>query len=276
MRGEFLPIWSETWREIWLPLARPSHVPPDLFSELYRELVPALASSPTPERLAEIAADPIKGRSAFRRVKADSFQGERALIEFLERAHGVFEDLGGDALANRYFLLIGEFLSKFNLRYDLRRPFALAPTLSGVFSGLVNELKEVSGRDPHLHSLMVDFEESLRDLRADSSARMIKTCIQKEINLLEALGHNCPGVASDTLGRICDEVDSWPHDRIKEAVKALYKFTCSYPGIRHGGTPATALRDIEMKDMVAMTAVFAGFTPYLAHQLDFEGIYRGQ
>lgn len=276
MRGEFLPVWSETWRGIWAPLAKHSGAPADLFSELFRELAPAIVPGPSPERLAEIIGDPVRGRAAFRRVKSDTLLGERALVEFLERAHGVADDLGGDALANRYFVLVEAFLSKFSLRYDLRRPFALNPTLSGVFAGLVRELKDVSLRAPHIHSLMIDFEEALRDLHADSSSGRIRICIQKQVNLLEALGQNCPGVASNTLGRICDEVGSWPHDKIKEAVKTLYKFTCSYPGIRHGGTPATALRDIETKDMVAVTVMLAGFTPYLAHQLDSDIIYRGQ
>ena len=276
MRGEFLPIWSETWGGIWSPLAKHAGAPRDLFSELYRELASAFVLAPSPERLAEIAANPAKGRATFRQVKADGLQGERAVVEFLERAHGVVDDLGGDALANRYFILVEAFLSKFSLRYDLRRPFALNPTLSGVFAGLIRELKAVTLRDPHFHSLMVDFEESLRDLSKDSSSRRIRICIQKQVNLLEALGQNSPGVAANTLGAICDQVGSWPHDKIKEAVKALYKFTCSYPGIRHGGTPATALRNIEIKDMVAMTVVLAGITPYLAHQLDSDIAYRGQ
>ena len=40
----------------------------------------------------------------------------------------------------------------------------------------------------------------------------IKTCIQKQVNLLEAIGSAFPGVKRKTLGAICDQVgNSWPH-----------------------------------------------------------------
>ena len=58
-------------------------------------------------------------------------------------------------------------------------------------------------------------------------------------------------------------------------MKSLYKFSCDYPGIRHAGNPATALRPIEMRDMVAMSILLAGFAPYLSYQLDAEAVYRG-
>lgn len=57
--------------------------------------------------------------------------------------------------------------------------------------------------------------------------------------------------------------------------KNLYRFASDYPGIRHGGTPAHALREIEMKDMVAITVLLAGFAPYLSHQLNSDIVYRG-
>jgi hypothetical protein len=62
---------------------------------------------------------------------------------------------------------------------------------------------------------------------------------------------------------------------VQEAIKSLYKFTNSYPGIRHAGTPATALRVIDMRDLVAMSILLAGFTPYLSDQLDANIVYRG-
>ena len=58
-------------------------------------------------------------------------------------------------------------------------------------------------------------------------------------------------------------------------MKDLYKFACDYPGIRHGGTAANARRDIDMRDMVAISVLLAGFTPYLSHQVDSNIVYRG-
>jgi hypothetical protein len=275
MRGEFIAVWSETWPTIWLPLAGHEAAPNDLFCELYRELAMALKAPPSVEALADIIDDPVRSMEAFKAMNSADFAGERAFVTFLEDIHPILDDLGGDPLANCYFNLLEAFTNKFSLRYDLRRPCTLCPTLPGVFASLVRDLRFVTSQDTHLDSLMRDFENAIRDLRTDSSDGRIKTCIQKEVNLLEAIGRICPGVTKTTLGAICDQVGTWPHQQIKDAMKNLYGFTSDYPGIRHGGTPANAIRTIEMRDMVAMTILLAGFTPYLTDRLNAEAVYRG-
>ena len=152
----------------------------------------------------------------------------------------------------------------------------LCPTLTGVFASLVRDLRVLTSQDTHLDVLMKDFENAVRDLRHDCSDGRIKTCIQKQMNLLEAIGRQCPGVTGSTLGAICNEVGTWPHEKVKEAMKSLYGFASDYPGIRHGGTPASALRTIEMRDMVAMSILLAGFTPYLTDQFNADAVYRGR
>jgi hypothetical protein len=132
----------------------------------------------------------------------------------------------------------------------------------------------LSATDPHLDALMKEFEDALRDLRDGCSDGRIKTCIQKQVNLLEAIGRMNPGVTGRTLGAICDQVGTWPHEKLKTAMKDLYGFTSDYPGIRHGGTPTNALRTIDMRDMVAMSILLAGFTPYLSDKLDPELVFR--
>lgn len=275
MRGEIIGVWSETWREIWSKLAKPGVAPDDLFCELYRELTNAFDERPDVTALASIIDDTAQAKSAFRKTKPTQFRGELPLLEFFEKAHVIMADLGGDPLTNRYFLLMEGFLEKFSLRYDLRRPFSLHPTLPGVFSRLVRELRAYTSRDAALHALMVEFEDSVRDLGKTPTGGKIKTCIQKQVNLLEAIGRNCPGVQSGTLGRMCDEVGTWPHDKVKEAMKNMYKFTSDYPGIRHGGTQANAIRDIEMRDLIAVSILLAGFSPYLTDQINSNIVYGG-
>jgi hypothetical protein len=225
--------------------------------------------------LDEIANDPERSREAFEQTQASDFVGERAIIRFLEEAHSVLQDLADESLTNHYFNLLEAFIEKFSLRYDLRRPCTLCPTLPGIFTRLLSDLRTATAQDTHFDGLRKDFEAAVRDLRIDDSDARIRTCIQKQINLLEALGSRAPGVTGNTLGRICDQVGTWPHEKIKEAIKALYTFTCDYPGIRHGGTPANAIRTIEMKDLVALSIVLAGFTPYLTDQLDANMVYLG-
>lgn len=217
-------------------------------------------------------------REGLANTLAEDFAGERALVGFFESVHdtlGEFEDPGDDTLNNRYFNLLSAFIEKFSLRYDLRRPCILCPTLPGVFASLVRDLRALTAVDPHLDALMKDFENAVRDLRQGCSDGRIKTCIQKQVNLLEAVGRTFPGVTGTTLGAICDQVGTWPHEKLKAAMKDLYVFASDYPGIRHGGTPANALRAVDMRDLVAMSILLAGFAPYLSNGLNPDLMYRG-
>lgn len=216
-------------------------------------------------------------REAFEKVTAESLVGELAIVSFLESVQGIlegFEDSGDDTLTNRYFNLLTCFIEKYSLRYDLRRPCTLCPTLPGVFASLMRDLRTITSQDAHLDGLMKDFEESIRDLRIDYSDRRIKTSIQKQVNLLEALGRTYPGIRRKTLGAISGQLKNWPHADVMQALQSMYAFTCDYPGIRHGGTPTSALRPVDMRDMVAVSILLAGFTPYLAHGINAEVVYR--
>lgn len=275
MRGEFIGVWSETWREIWTPLIDQEGVPEDIYCEIYRELSEAFKAQPRPEVLADVIDDPLQSKEALQAIGAHMFAGERALVVFFERTHGALDDLAGDGLSNTYFNLLSAFVDKFSLRYDLRRPCALCPTLPGMFSSLVRDLRTATAQDAHLTSLMKEFEDAVRDLRTDCSDGRIKTCIQKQVNLLEALGRSCSGVTETELGGICNQLSTWPHHAMKAALKNLYGFASDYPGIRHAGTPKNALRAIEMRDMVAMCILLAGFMPYLTDQVNAEIVYRG-
>lgn len=275
MRGEFIGVWSETWREIWLPLIDHDEIPEDIFCELYRVLAPTLRGRPSIEALADVIDNPGQSRAAFEKTSANDLAGERALVTFFEAAHSALDELVGDDLSNRYFNLLAGFIDKFSLRYDLRRPCTLCPTLPGVFASLVRDLRVLTSQDAHLDALMKEFENAIRDLRHDCSDGRIKTCIQKQVNLLEAIGRTAPGVTGTTLGAICNQIGTWPHEKLKEAMRDLYGFASDYPGIRHGGTPANALRAVDMRDMVAMSILLAGFTLYLSSGLDADVVYRG-
>jgi hypothetical protein len=277
MRGEILPIWPELWQRVWLPLARVGNRlgHPDLFCELYRELNKALVAPKSIELLADITDNVDQARRQFRKTRSQDLKGEEALITFLENSYEVLDELGGDTLTNVYFNRLDDFLLRFSLRYDLRRPCRLCPTLPGVFTSLVHDLRAMVSQDSHLFSLMNDFENAVRDLSDDCSEGRIKTCIQKQVNLLEAIARAYPGVTQTTLGAISNQIETWPHEKLRDALKNLYGFTSDYPGIRHGGTPANAKRAIDMRDMVAMSILLAGFTPYLSNRLNCQVVYRG-
>ena len=151
----------------------------------------------------------------------------------------------------------------------------LCPTLTGLFASLVRDLRAIASQDPHLDQLMKECEEAARDLRFGCTDGRIKTCIGKQFMLLEAIGALDPGVTKNTLGAMCDQLNSWPHATIKEALKKLYGFASDYPGIRHGSGAKGAVRGIEMRDMVAMSILLTGFTPYLERRLNSDAIYGG-
>jgi hypothetical protein len=310
MRGEIIGVWSETWREIWTPMAKHRQYGEDFLADLYREIAPPPAQ-PTepvytgqfneegalflPEDLAaqanyEAARETvIREQGVYQSIIANHYQirkflrlklkaiiqTEQAAVGVLESAHAILVNSYDDTYANRFFQLVSQFIQKYSLRYDLRRPFRLNPTLPGVFTSLFRELKEYTARDSHLHTLMGEFEESVRDVKGEAPAGRIKTCLQKQFNLLEAIGQQCPDVNAGTLGGICDQVTYWPHKTIKESLKRLYGFRSDYPGLGHAGNPTGVLREIDMRDMVALSVLLAGFSPYLTDQLDSELIYNG-
>ncbi len=279
MHSEFVAVWSEMWKEVWLPLINQplregeDNVPEDIFCELYREAAKALNAQPSIEALADIIDDPVESREAFEKTTATHLMDERSVVTFLEAAHSILDDLGGDELSNRYFNLLFGFIDKFSLHYDLQHPCILYPTLPGIFASLVHDLGALTKPDPHLNALMRDFEDSIRDLSHGNSEHRIKTCISKQVNLLEAIGQAAPGVTQNTLGGICNEVGTWPHEKIKEAMKSLYGFASDYPSIRHGGTSTSALRAVDMRDMVALSILLMGFTPYLESRLSADSIF---
>lgn len=311
MKGELLTAWPYVWSDIWVRLYESQGTPVELFSELYSALMPkpkAPVAPPPPtifdpdgsmtdpgeiavdaayrhsveeynnRRLAyeqALTAKPDDVRAWLRERLQATLTTEADAIRALEKAFQTIEDIGGDALSNRYVTLVEAFLAKYNLRYDLRRPFSLHATLTGVFAQLVAQLKSTTATDAHLNGVMRDFEDAFRDLKAGSTPARIKTCISRQANLLEAIGQIAPNVTGNTLGAICDQVGTWPHEKLKESIKCLYKFSNEYPGVRHAGTPASQIREIELRDLIAVSVVLTGFAPYLTDRLNVDGIYGG-
>lgn len=268
MRGEFVGVWSETWNAIWLPLADDTSTPADMFCELYREVANAFNEPQSIEALADVIDDPKQSWAAFESSALFEFASEKALVRFFENAFEVLDDLGGDDLANRYFGLLSAFIEKYNLGYSLRRPCALSPTLPGMFADLSCALKQLTSADAHLAALYRAHEEAIRDLRFGATEERIKTCISKQVNLMEAIAATTDDVTKLTLGDMCDQLQSWPHATIKESLKKLYGFASNYPGIRHAGNPAGQLRAIDLSDLTAISILFLGYSPYLTSALE--------
>ena len=268
MRGEFLGVWAETWSTIWRPLTEVEGVPSDVYCDLYRELSSAFVERPSVESLADVIDDPEQSRQALIDSGGVQFSGEKSLVRFFEAVYDVLDELQGKELANRYFRLLSDFIDKYSLGYSLREPCALSPTLPGMFADVTNALNRLTSSDAHLAALHRAHEEAVKDLRFGGTEDRIKTCISKQFMLLEAIASKAEKVKAKTLGDMCDQIDSWPHVTIKESLKKLYGFASDYPGIRHAGNPKSKERDIEPRDMAALSILLMGYSTYLVSGLD--------
>lgn len=223
----------------------------------------------------------------------DDAPSEHAIVEALEKAFKPFDDAGGDQLSNAYFVAVQTFIEKFSLRYDVRRPsfnrrMAIYPTLPGLFTKMLRDLRLSSAQDAALAELMAAFEETIRDLHDERSPRRVKQCIAAQCNLLEAILSQHPNILAynidmenripqgqkvNTFGAMCNRAGVWPHNKVMESAKAIYSFASDYPGIRHGGTPANQLREVDMRDLLSISVILTGFSPYLSPSMDPEKIY---
>jgi hypothetical protein len=275
MRGELIHVWKDSWQGIWEPLYDQADSPDDMFCELFSELSASLQSELSAEELADIIDNPVQSMDAFRCVRATDLAGEKALAKFFEQAHSILQEFGVEGLEERYFTLLDAFIAKYSLRYELRRPCSLHPTLPGIFANLVGELRSASAGDVHLATLMDELDDSFRDLHAGSTTGRIKTVIQKQFNLLEAMGRSCKGVTQTQLGGICGQIGTWPHAALGGSLARLYGFASDYPGIRHAGNPEAQLREVDLRDLLAILVVLTGFTPYLRDEFDPSLVFHG-
>lgn len=308
MNGEILPVWSRTWSEIWLRLSRSSVAPNDLFMEFVATLAsPPRQPTPPPlppssaydadGQLTDVGAIQLrqeyeksldeyaiarseyataltsedKAKAYFRKI-ANQVATETEAISLLESAFSALEAYGNDGLLQRYRALVSEFIRGFSLRYEIRNGFSLHATIPGVFCKVISELKKLAAHDAHIKDLLSEFEEAFADLRSERTQAKIKSSLQKQFNLLEALGQKYPGVTETTLGAICNQLD-WPHATVKEVGKKLYGFRSNYPGLGHGGSSIGVLRPLDMRDFVSLSLILASLTPYLAYGLNSETCY---
>ncbi len=54
------------------------------------------------------------------------------------------------------------------------------------------------------------------------------------------------------LRAMANQLNTWPHVTIRDALKKLYGFASDYPGVRHDTSTKGVLRPLEMRDMVAI------------------------
>jgi hypothetical protein len=221
-------------------------------------------------------------KRAFKSVYLKITASEEDAMRVMEKIFRVIDDFDVDNLRNGYFLLVDKFIEKYNLRYALRRPFTLHPTPSGIYAKLYAEIVNRCQQDVALSALLRDYREAFQDIKFGPTSGRINTCLQKQVNLLEGLASINAEVKSLTLGQMCNELKTWPSTAVSEAAKSLYGFASDHTGLRHGtikktkfGKTPTVYRDMEMRDLVAVSVFFTGLSAYLSTQIDSQIVYGG-
>ena len=262
---EFLPV------EVWEPLANYAvknvEAPSSLFSDLFATADEFLAPRPTESELEEARNDPEKARQRFLALKGTDFTSEFSVVHFLEEAYEVITDYEIPGFGDLYCRLLRATLSKYNLRYRLDDPCVVRFLLPGSFTNLYAELQRVNTGNIHLAGLLVDFEKAFDQYARTQDPTDLKTSIHKVSNYAEGLASATRGTPG-TLGALCDQLTDWPHDKVKEALKDLYKFCSDYPGIRHGGNPAGVRRNLATRDVTLACLLVISFTGYLTPRMD--------
>ncbi len=271
MSGSLRHAWEYLAAELWEPLAdysaKDTAAPPDLFSDLFAAADEFLSPRPTDTELEEVRNAPNKAQLRFLALKGTDFASESAIVHFLEEAHDVITDYEIPDFADLYRRLLRDALRKFNLRYRLDEPFTLRFLLPGSFTNLYAELHRLNAGNPDLVGLWGDFESAFDQYARTQGDSDLRTSIARTSNYLEGLASATNGKAG-TLGKLCDGLADWPHDKVKEAVKSLYSFCSDYPGIRHAGTPGNRRRQLDTRDSVAINVSLLALAAYLGNGLD--------
>jgi hypothetical protein len=277
MTGSLRQTWIYTQGDLWEPLAtfstKDASAPPDIFTDLFESVNDYLAV-PTPEpEFGEILNDDAKASARFLTLKGTDFVSESAIVEFLEAAHEAITDYDLPGYEELFKRLLREFLRKYNLRYRLDDPFTLRFLLPGSFTNLYGELQRLTTKDKHLSELIRDFEHSFNQYARSNDPTDLKTCIHKASNLAEGLAsHTMNYPKKNTLGALCDQIKSWPHDKVGESLKNLYSFCSDYAGVRHSGRPKACNRTLDQKDCVLTCLLLLSFSGYLASGVDAQEI----
>lgn len=271
MNGSLRYAWQYFAADIWNPLAAYSApgavAPPSLFGDLFVAVDEFLSPRSTDKELELIRNDPRKAEESFLALAGTDFTSESAIVFFLEDIYDVIVDYEIQGFEGFYCRLLRNVISKFNLRYRLDEPFALRFLLPGSFSNLYFELHRMNASSLHLSGLWLDFETGFDRYARTQSDADLRTSVARASNYLEGLASATNG-RPGTLGKLCDSLTEWPHNKVKDAVKNLYGFCCDYPGIRHGGTPANSRRRLDMRDSVAINVSLMALAAYLGRDLD--------
>lgn len=281
MRGELRLVVDRGYPELWAPLLEHDDCPDNLYGEVYVALSSHVRELPTEfvrdddgtvrnqaqtlaSRRALANSDPEQAEVLVAGIAPDDFVSEGAVLNAVRDIHEALVDAAGDTFGFAHLEKLREFVSRYSLRYYVDDQARFWITFPGITAVIFRQLQIAAEFHPQMSQELNAFEHALAECLVDPVDTRIKTAIQKQVNVLEAFGTHHPKVNGKTLGRMVDEVGSWPHDSLPGVGKGLYKFACDYPGIRHAGTFESALRPLDLRDLLGVALSLVGLTPYFS------------
>lgn len=267
-RGEFGVVWDCLVTELIVPIGLDERSNADLYPGLYRVAAKQIFPPVSPGRILEVVEDSGASFVALQDLTADSFRSEAAIIDFIEDAYEETLEIGGAELADNFFELILHFIWKHGLRYEIRRPMQISVSARGMFSSVIDEMRRMASLDTHQSEMLSALEDSIHELSLGETPVRQKRCLQAFFNYFEALTSSHPDVKPGVLSSQVKQIKSWPHAAIAASLLSLYGFASDYPGVRHGGNPASSLRELETKDIGALMVVLTGFIPFVGSEFD--------
>ncbi len=272
MIGSLRDHWLYTGPDIWNKLASVRKAPADFYTELYRTAYDFLQKPPEYKELEKAVNDPEYAKQEFEKIQVENFENETSVIGFMEAAFVTIREFEVKGYERLYKRLVSRFIEKYNLRYRIDDPFQLCLILPGVFAGLYVDLQRINQADEHLADLMHQFDVAFGNYARTKHGTDLNTCILKASNLAEGMATRACGENGD-LPKLCDRLNCWPHKAVKTSLKSLYGFCSEYPGIRHGGNPASRIRDLETKDGILICLLLFAFSGYLTDQVRTDEVF---
>jgi hypothetical protein len=262
-RGEFGRVWNSMIVEVLGPTCGHPLADDHIWAEIFREYPKYSRFSIAPEVVAGIVDDTEESRSAVLSLRGSDFVGELAVVGFIESIYLAIEENYQALLASFYRERLVDFVDAHSTRYSITGSLRISVSLSGIVESILASVRGLAGEDVGVQLAMEGVELALADLREGATPARIKVCIQRETNLLEAVAQAHPDVRTKTLSDHVKELNTWPHRGVSSSLSSLYGFASDYPGIRHAGNVASALRDLDSRDAVAMSTLMFGYLPYL-------------
>lgn len=272
--------WNRLWREVWRPLGESAiaHDVTDLYAMLIARAQPSLMPEHRlpPPGLEAVVNDPVQARSSFQWIAGAHFASERNVAVFLEQVSlGLGEYENG--VQPRYQNLIARFVESHNLRYVAEGPpLRLRTALPGMLADQHDQLQATLDGDDHLRPMLLDLQHAVAQFCAEQSPNACRECLRLSSNLLEGVTEANSGMRGATLGPAADASTKWPHAAMKQSLKNLFGFLSDYPHIRHSGSPASKLRELDCSDAILLAALAVAFGCYLAPGARSDSVLSGE